>query len=255
MKVAVLASGSKGNATVVELDGVRFLVDAGISARRLEKALAEVGMPAETLAGVLLTHEHVDHIGGLRVFLKHWPRLKVWTRPGTIREAMSQLKLTEEAFVPLTEEQTLGESTLRLRSFVIPHDAADPCGFVVTGSERYVHVTDLGFVTDTVQRELEEADSMVLETNHDLAMLQQGRYPLMLKKRILGSRGHLSNRAAANALSQLDRLPKELFLGHLSEENNLPELAERTLREMLAEAGRDLSRMSLKVTSQECITM
>ena len=238
MRVSVLASGSKGNAIFVELDGMRLLVDAGISATRIKRGLMEQGVDAGALDGVLVTHEHTDHVNGLPMLSK-WYHLPIFTRSGTIEHMACREKIPMECFHAIEEGFQLGG--VRIVSFNIPHDAADPVGYRIEGSETCVVATDLGFVTSSVQAALEGADVMVLEANHDPGMLRQGSYPWPLKRRILSNRGHLANSDAAWALVRLNRRPRQVFLAHLSEENNRPELAQETVQSILARQGVEIS--------------
>ena len=243
MQVSVLASGSKGNATFVAIDGAKILVDAGISATRIKKALAAEGVEAADLDAVLLTHEHSDHIAGLRTLTK-WYRLPIYSRAATLahlpREIPRALCHAVEGSFRLAGVQVL--------PFSVPHDAADPVGYRITGGQQVTTCTDLGFVTSTVQAALEGSDVLVLEANHDPAVLKEGRYPWPLKRRILGTRGHLANADAAWAIARLKRAPQQVFLAHLSAENNRPELARETVETILARQG---VSVPITVTSQE----
>lgn len=225
LRVVVLASGSKGNCTFVELDGVKLLVDAGISMRRITRGLSELGVAPEELDGILLTHEHEDHIKGLPVFCRHFP-VPVYSRRATL-EAIAG-SLPPECLSPFAERQSFGR--VLVESFNISHDAAEPAGFRITGSRRCTVATDLGFVSGSVQEALEGATVLVLEANHDLELLKNGSYPWPLKRRIMSNYGHLSNNDAAWALARLKKKPQRVFLAHLSQENNRPELAEGTVR-------------------------
>lgn len=238
MRVSVLASGSKGNAIFVELDGVRLLVDAGISATRIKRGLMEQGVDAGELDGILVTHEHTDHVNGLPMLSK-WYHLPIFTRSGTMEHMVCREKIPMECFHAIEGDFQVGR--VKIVPFNIPHDAADPVGYRIEGSETCVVATDLGFVTSSVQAALEGADVMVLEANHDPGMLRQGSYPWPLKRRILSNRGHLANSDAAWALARLHRRPRKVFLAHLSEENNRPELAQETVQSILARQGVEIS--------------
>ena len=238
MRVSVLASGSKGNAIFVELDGVRLLVDAGISATRIKRGLMEQGIDAGALDGVLVTHEHTDHVNGLPMLSK-WYHLPIFTRRGTMEHMAGREKIPMECFHAIEGDFRVGRA--KIVPFSIPHDAADPVGYRIEGSETCVVATDLGFVTSSVQAALEGADVMVLEANHDPGLLRQGSYPWPIKRRILSNRGHLANSDAAWALVRLNRRPRQVFLAHLSEENNRPELAQETVQSILARQGVEIS--------------
>ena len=247
MQVAVLASGSKGNATYVEIDGTKILVDAGISARRVQNALQEIGTSAEELDGILITHEHRDHIKGLATLCKKY-HLPVYSRANTFKAMYCLKDLPQECLQPIQEKLKIGK--VNICAFNISHDAAEPVGYQLQGSRRCTVATDLGFVTTSVQAALEDAEVLVLEANHDAKMLKQGPYPWALKHRILSNRGHLSNNDAAWALARLQKPPQKVFLAHLSEENNHPDLANETICKILEQQGL-LAKMDVMLTSQD----
>ncbi len=245
MKVSILASGSKGNAIFVELDGTRLLVDAGISATRIKRRLMEQDVEAAKLDGILVTHEHADHVSGLPTLSK-WYHLPIFTRRETIEHMPCRGKIPSGCFHAIDGDFRIG--SVRVHPFCIPHDAAAPVGYRLEGTETCVIATDLGFVTGSVQAALEDADVMVLEANHDPALLKQGSYPWPLKRRILSNRGHLANSDAAWALVRLRRKPQRVFLAHLSEENNRPELARETVQGILERQG---VKIPLSLASQD----
>ena len=232
MIVSVLASGSKGNAIFVEMDGARVLIDAGVGVRRVGRALSSLSASLDSLDAIFITHEHSDHVAGLRTLLRHTDA-PVYTRPGTLRA--------------ITESVDIGP--LRVSAFGIPHDAADPVGYEITGSRKCTVATDLGFVTDEVRSAMEGSDVLVFEANHDLAMLRKGPYPWPLKQRILGNRGHLANDEAGRAIAGLRSRPQKIILAHLSETNNRPAIAEETVSHLLAESG--VPALSLAVALQD----
>lgn len=247
MELVVLASGSKGNAVFVELDGVKLLIDAGISATRIRKGLAEYGVEPAELAGVLLTHEHRDHIAGLATLSK-WYHLPIFSRRATLAALSRQMQVPGDCLQPVeelglfAEEGGIGQDSFALEGvevapFATSHDAVAPVGWRLRGSENFTLATDLGFVTSSVQAALEGADVLMLEANHDPGMLQAGSYPWPLKRRILSNKGHLANSDAAWALARLRKLPQQVVLAHLSEENNRPEVAAETVEQILTRQG------------------
>ena len=269
MQVSVLASGSKGNATLVAMNGAKILIDAGISATRIKKALAEENVDAADLDAVLLTHEHRDHVAGLATLAK-WYHLPIYSRrktlaslPLSIQQAIADAGHTEtlvpDGFLVAEEASSYGESLLhpvdgafrlfglRITPFSIPHDAADPVGWRIEGDATVTVCTDLGFVTQSVAANIDHSDVLVLEANHDPAVLKDGSYPWPLKRRILGSRGHLANADAAWAIAHLEKKPHDVFLAHLSQENNRPDLARITVSTILQRQGIDVP---LHITSQ-----
>ncbi len=233
MRVSVLASGSKGNAIFVEMDGTRVLIDAGVGVRRVARELGALSVAMESLDAIFITHEHSDHVKGLETILKRTDA-PVYTRPGTLR-AMTPDDLPEDRLFAIHDSVEIG--SLRVSAFDIPHDAADPVGYEITGSRKCTVATDLGFVTDGVRTAMEGADVLVFEANHDLAMLRKGPYPWPLKQRILGNRGHLANNEAGRAIARLRSRPQKIILAHLSETNNRPDVAEETVSQVLAENG------------------
>jgi len=307
--MTVLASGSKGNSTVVASARTRILVDAGLSCRELLKRMAAAGEDPEALSAILITHEHQDHVAGLAVLARRLkipvfftePTHRAWVRMLTPRTTMSYAKWLDHlqaekearaqavaasqtsgfggqgpdsgsvavqtvelsgeadpdfelpvdadegcepeetrvaakvdpAFLPAVEYFRAGQpfsiGDIDVNPFTIPHDAADPCGFVFhtrTESIRMAVATDLGYIPPNVKQALKNVDVLLLESNHDLEMLKDGPYPWSVKQRVLSRVGHLSNDAAAEfLLRDYDGGAHTIVLGHLSESNNLPELA------------------------------
>jgi phosphoribosyl 1,2-cyclic phosphodiesterase len=273
--MTVLASGSKGNATVIAAGKTRLLVDAGLSCRELLRRLAAAGEEPEALDAILITHEHVDHVAGLAVLARRLripvfitePTHRAWARALSPKTTMSYAKwleirqqekqATEDGAVltmaAVAEEELVEEPVVKadptalpvveyfraghrfcigeidIDPFTIPHDAADPCGFVFharSESLRMAIATDLGYIPPNVKQALREVDVLLLESNHDLEMLKDGPYPWSVKQRVLSRVGHLSNTAAAEFLERdYDGGAHTIVLGHLSEQNNLPELA------------------------------
>ncbi|MDD4775000.1 MAG: MBL fold metallo-hydrolase [Syntrophomonas sp.] len=232
MQIHILASGSTGNSILVEMGDRRLLVDAGISCRRIERGLAAVGMQVGDLDGVLITHEHHDHIKGVPVLVrKH--RVPIYARPATWQGMPDGDKIPTECRREIGEKLEFG--SLQVVPFPISHDAADPVGYKFYHQNlKWVVATDLGMINRPLAEALAYSDLAVLESNHDLEMLQTGPYPHFLKQRIRGQKGHLSNHEAGYLLA---RIPKvrcmKVFLAHLSQQNNLPHLAERTVTDVL----------------------
>lgn len=236
MQLHILASGSTGNAVFIELGGRKLLIDAGISNRRIEKGLAAVGIQVDTLDGVLITHEHSDHIKGLEVLTKRH-HVPIFARPATWSAIPGRDKIPRELRRELGNSLDLGD--LKIELFPISHDAADPVGYCFYyKNSKWVLATDLGIVTRGVAEALAYADVAILESNHDLEMLTTGPYPAFLKKRIKGKQGHLSNHDAGQLLARIPRAKAmQVFLAHLSQQNNLPSLAVQTVSEVLYSCG------------------
>lgn len=229
----MLASSSSGNCSVVQAAGTTLLIDAGISARRTFKGLKALEL-GERVDGVLVTHEHSDHCKELAMIAKRC-RCPIYATPDTLTCVEYYLE-GGETLIPLTKGKPLALNGLEVVAFPLPHDAVDPCGFTVFDGHRRVGIaTDLGSLTDEVQRQLSGCDAVSLEANHDLDLLLNGSYPPYLKERIQSNVGHLSNDQAGQALSLMafkDRL-KHVILAHLSEHNNRPDLALRTVNKCL----------------------
>ena len=231
-KVTMLASGSKGNSALISTGKQNFLVDMGISCKMLTSRLKEVGFSVDDLDGIFLTHEHTDHVKGLATFTKKHA-VPIYSSELTWRAILSkEPKIERRNCRIIGGGLKCGE--VEVNSFEIPHDAVDPHGYVFRcNGSKCAYITDTGFVTPVVRQAAEDADTIILEANHDVEMLKNGIYPPHLKQRILSTRGHLSNESAGWLLANLPRLPENIILAHLSQENNLPRLALDTVRNIL----------------------
>ncbi len=236
LRFTVLGSGSAGNAVVVESEGRRLLVDAGFSCREIERRLARVGASRDGFDGLLLTHEHGDHVRGAARFARRH-RVPVYATAGTL-EALDLGEDAETRVLRSGEPREIGP--FAVEPFGVPHDAREPVGFVVEDAAggRLGLVADLGTRSCLAWARLSDLDALILETNHDLQMLRDGPYPWPLKERIASRHGHLSNREAAEGVVDLvsDRL-RWVVLYHLSRTNNLPALAAEEIGQTLARAG------------------
>lgn len=242
MKICLLASGSKGNALLVCSGCNRLLVDAGLSARELGRRLSLAGVAPDSLDAVLITHEHIDHVRGLALLSRRW-NLPVYLHHAAAAVLPAQQRPDHLVEFESGEEFAVGD--FGVRAFPVTHDAAAPVGFTVTGSfGRLGIATDLGIATRLVSEELRGCRCLILEANHDEAMLRDGPYPWPLKQRIKGSHGHLSNRACAELLGQLCWEGLEaVFLAHLSETNNDPRLATAAATAVLSRQSRCQPRL------------
>ena len=224
IRFASLGSGSAGNALLVEAGGGTLLLDCGFGLRETQVRLERLGRTPADLAGILVTHEHGDHVGGVfRLARRHG--LPVWMTHGTwaaCRESDNGLDLRI-----IDSQRSFNVGDLEVQPFPVPHDAREPVQYVFSGGGRRLGVlTDIGEVTPHVRAMLDGCEALVLEFNHDAEMLARSAYPASLKRRIAGRLGHLENSAAAGLLAEIDcsRL-QHLVAAHLSERNNLPELA------------------------------
>lgn len=234
MRFAMLGSGSKGNATLVEAGGVRVLVDCGFPVREVEARCARLGFDLASLDGILVTHEHGDHLGGVARLARAY-NVPVYLSRGTYAAWMDK-DVPEASYISPHEAFHIG--ALTIRPFPVPHDAREPCHFAFEyGGRKLGVVSDLGGITPHVRWVLKDCDALLLETNHDVRMLAEGPYPPRLKQRVGGGLGHLSNAQAAGLVRQVERQRlQHLVLTHLSEKNNTPALALAAIREALEEA-------------------
>jgi len=229
MRFASLGSGSEGNALVVEVDRTRVLVDCGFGVKDTTARLARLGLAPGELAAILVTHEHADHVGGVAAFAARYD-IPVWMTFGT-------MEMTGDRFDPVPRVYGFDSSdvfaidAVEVRPFPVPHDAREPVQFVLTDGKRKLGVlTDIGSTTPHVEASLSGCEAIVLECNHDEAMLVGGSYPYPLKQRIGGRYGHLCNDAAASLLRALDTSKLvHVIAAHLSQQNNTPALARAAL--------------------------
>jgi len=250
VRIAVLASGSSGNAILISTDSASVLVDAGISARRVSRAAADLGVSPESIDAVLVTHEHSDHVAGLSTLTRRFGLLVAATvgTHSVIRQRFP--RAVESTEIEAGREYLFGD--LCVTPFATSHDSAEPVGFSITdGCRRVAIATDLGVVGRNVRRHLFEADCAVLEFNHDERLLLEGSYPWHLKQRILSNVGHLSNDAASRELVRSADAPLSLLiLAHLSKENNDAELAQEAAARGLERAGRSDVRVLVAKQSE-----
>lgn len=254
--LTILGSGSAGNCAYLETDESRILIDAGLSLRQLRQRLATLGRAPESLTGILITHEHSDHVRGLPALSQKLQIPVYCNRP------------TQEAIEYQWETRLLGRvfttgapfdlGDIQVESFSVPHDAQDPVGFLLrTHAGNLAFVTDLGHTTKLVLERIRAANVLVLEANHDIQMLRDcPTRPWSLKQRILGRHGHLSNEAAAATVEQIvtDGL-RHLYLGHLSRECNRPDLACQVVQGALRQIGATHVRLELTSQNVPCPTL
>ena len=223
LKFCVLASGSAGNSTLVATERTRILVDAGLSRRETLARLAAVGARLEQLDAILITHEHTDHVAGLPVIAKS-ARIPVFLTHLTA--PMVQWDDCQSQAVTFQAGATITIGDIDIDSFSIPHDAVDPVGFCFRSQGLKIGmVTDLGYIPENVRFQLRHTDLLMLESNHDLEMLKVGPYPWQVKQRVMGRRGHLSNEVASGFVAAgMAGSTRTLILGHISENNNHPDL-------------------------------
>jgi len=226
MRFSSIGSGSAGNALVVEQSSTRLLLDCGFGLRDTEQRLARIGLSPDQLTGILITHEHEDHAGGVFKLARKY-RIPVWLTHGTLKmvERILPSEMLDLRIIDSHSKFNINE--IEIHPFPVPHDAREPVQYTFSNGDRTLGVlTDTGCSTPHIQAMLSGCDALMLECNHDIDMLMNGIYPMSLKQRVSGRLGHLDNKSAANILSMLDnsRL-KHIVAAHLSEKNNKPELA------------------------------
>ncbi len=225
-----LFSGSSGNCYYLGTAENGVLIDAGRSARQIENALREHELSPDRIRAVFITHEHSDHIQGLRVFASRWG-MPVYASGGTIRAMEQKNYLNEKVHIAPVTVQGMETDDVRIKPFPVSHDCAEGFGYVIETPDgrKTAFATDTGKVTEEMAAALKGCDTVVIESNHDVRMLESGGYSYILKKRILSDIGHLSNDTCASQLTELVRTgTTRLLLAHLSRENNIPALAEQT---------------------------
>lgn len=234
MELLSIASGSSGNCYYVGNAHTHLLVDAGISGKKIETSLHAIGMKPEDLHGILITHEHIDHVKGLGVLARKYA-IPIYTTRGCMEEIqkMSSVgKIDDSLFQTIKPDEPFVIQDITVDPSTIWHDAADPvCYSLYEGDKKISIATDLGNFDEYIVDKLKNSDIMVIEANHDIRMLEAGPYPYYLKRRILGNKGHLSNERAGQLIKQLlNNHIKGIMLGHLSKENNFEELAYETVK-------------------------
>ena len=234
MRIVTFASGSTGNCCLVSDGGVNVLIDAGISARRIVQGLGVLGLAPQDVCGVLITHEHSDHISGLPVLVKR-TGMRIFA-PSELGEVLRRVKPEPSEsidYIPTDGGLCVGD--VRITAFPTPHDTSASFGYRIEGSEVFAFATDTGHISDELLEGLQGADTVVIEANHDKVMLKNGPYPPFLKQRVLSKHGHLSNDDCAKLACLLaDSGTRQIILGHLSQQNNTPEAAETAVSEALS---------------------
>ena len=254
---APLFSGSGGNAIYVRMDETRILVDAGLSGSRIAGEMEKLDVEPGQLDALLVTHEHSDHVAGAGILSRRYD-LPIYATQGTwsaMHSRLGKIKPANRRVIMPGQDFYIGR--VNVTPFEIPHDAQEPVGYAFEGyGIKAAIATDLGHLSERWLARLADCDLLLLESNHDIEMLKVGRYPYPLKRRILGMRGHLSNEDAGRAAVMLyQRGVKHIILGHLSGENNFPELAYRTVADALLREGIQPGKMiGLEVARRDCLS-
>lgn len=248
-----LYSGSSGNSLFIETQDTKLLIDAGVSSKKIENALFNIEVNPSNIDGILITHEHVDHVQGLGTFSKKF-NLPVFVNQETLDAMPKQRDKIDSNNIKtfkISDKFSIGD--LEIKSFSIPHDATNPCGFNIWKKDKKISIaTDIGHMTNDILKHLEESLFIMLEANYDPEVLRCSSYPFNLKSRIAGPTGHLSNEIAGKTISYLLKSGlKNAMLGHLSKESNFPELAYQTVMdELITNENFDKDCLGLNVASR-----
>ena len=242
-----------GNCLYVESENTKILVDAGVSLKKIEAGLETLNVDPSSLDAILVTHEHSDHIQSLGNLSKKF-NLPVYANSETLDSMPKQTdKISTENIKKFKVSEKFSIKDIEINPFSIPHDAANPCGFNLSNNSDKISIaTDIGHMTKDILKQLEESKFILLESNYDTEVLKFSKYPYLLKKRIAGPEGHLSNETASKVINYLLNCNlKAAMLGHLSKESNFPELAYQTVVDEVINSGTDISKLSLSVASRD----
>ncbi|MCQ4636885.1 MBL fold metallo-hydrolase [Anaerovorax odorimutans] len=251
------ASGSSGNCYMVRHDDTVILVDVGISGKRIFEGLEQAGAEPEQVRAVLITHEHIDHVKSLPIVTKKACNAKAYANEATWSNIERKVAEDKKAFFTTGEDFYIED--ILIRPFSIPHDAAEPVGFSLYAEGRQISIlTDAGCITEEIFDEIVDADLLVLEANHEVEVLKMCGYPYQTKRRILGDHGHLSNVTAGKCICKLMEVKdkaRRVLLGHLSHQNNEPELAKMTITNILQEEDIYIGdRLQMEVMLRDCVS-
>ncbi len=248
-----LYSGSSGNSLLVETETTKILIDAGVSSKKIETALTNLEISPASINGILITHEHSDHVQGLGTFAKKY-NLPVFVNQKTLDAMPKQKeKILEKNIKNIKIEEKFEIGDLQIKPFSIPHDAANPCGFSIFKDNKKISIaTDIGHMTNGIIKNLEDSIFVLLESNYDPEILKFSRYPYTLKTRIAGPTGHLSNETAGKTISHLLKSGlQQAILGHLSKESNFPELAYKTVVDEIISNNFNENTLKLSVANRD----
>lgn len=247
-----LYSGSTGNSLFIETNDTKILVDTGESCKKITEALSNIDVSIDSINAIIVTHEHIDHVKGLGTISKKF-NIPVYANSKTWDAMPLQKdKIDESNIRTFNIKESFEIRDLKISPFSIPHDAANPCGFNIYYNDNKISIaTDLGHITSNILHNLENSSFILLESNYDPNILKCSPYPYHLKQRISGPNGHLSNDIAGKTISHLINTGlKQVMLGHLSKENNFPELAYKTVVENLLENNYNESSIRLSVAKR-----
>ena len=257
IKFCSLSSGSSGNCQYIETDNTKILIDGGFSGKKIEGLLSSIGVDPCELDGIFITDEHIDHVRGVGVLSRRYD-LPIFANANTwIGMEKTIGKIKENNIRVFTSEKDLDIRDITVCPIKIFHDALEPVGYIIYYKKNKISiVTDTGFVNDIMKEKMKGSNLYLMESNHDVDMLKEGSYPWALKQRVLSTRGHLSNIDAGMVLGDLVSASGEIILlGHLSQENNKPELAHKTVKDSMMNLGIDVDNdLTLDLTYRDKVT-
>jgi len=249
-----LFSSSSGNMYLIETENANILIDIGVTYKKVKEALNHFSKEPSNIDAIFITHEHSDHIKGLNMFVKNNPDIPVYSSLGTCEYLKSEFS---KANIPTSSLLSLGVCNLKIKDlsishFSTSHDAIDPVGYEITCHDKSITIaTDLGVMTNTVFSHLKSCTLPVIETNYDESMLYAGKYPFDVKRRIAGPYGHLSNEDSGQVILKLAKNgTRNFILSHMSENNNMPDLAKETICSTLAINGFDVNEFNINIASK-----
>lgn len=248
-KFCNLYSGSSGNCSFLETDNTKILIDCGVSSKKIEEALNSINILAKDIDGIVISHEHLDHVKGLSVFCKKY-NIPIYANEKTFTNINQDL--THKKYISFKTNEDFEIGDIKIKPFSIPHDAADPCGFNFFHNNLKVSIaTDIGHIDNKILHNLDESSLLLLESNYEPDILKCSSYPYELKRRILGPNGHLSNEEAGQVITTLVKSGvSNIILGHLSEHNNFPELAYQTTVNSIISKKLDINNIRLTVADR-----
>lgn len=249
-KFCNLYSGSSGNCSFAESENTKVLIDCGVSSKKIEEALSSLNVSINDIDAILITHEHSDHIKGLKVTCNKY-NIPVYANSLTFNNINQDIPDANKKLFKNNERFEIGD--LKIMPFSIPHDAADPCGFSITHNHDKISIaTDIGHIENKIISNLVGSKFVLLESNYEPEMLKSSNYPYLLKKRILGPNGHLSNEEAGILITSLiNNGVDNITLGHLSQQNNFPELAYKTVMESIISNKVNSDQLKLAVANRD----
>jgi phosphoribosyl 1,2-cyclic phosphodiesterase len=257
VKVCSLSSGSSGNCQYIETENTRLIIDAGFSGKRVEQLLKEIQVDPRSLDGILVTHEHIDHSKGVGVLSRRYD-IPVYANENTWKGMESIVKNVKTHNTKLfSTNRNIELKDVLIHPFNVSHDASEPVGYIIFNNKtKLSFVTDTGWINEGIKKKISNSHFYFMESNHDVRMLMEGSYPMMLKKRIMSLKGHLSNDDATEVLSEVLRGENEIvLLAHLSQDNNKPDLAYSTVRNGLSSQGFDVDNdLRLNMTNRDGIS-